>query len=609
MLHNSQLSWLEARNRDLDVPGLARALNAALKSPLSFKIAEDAIKGDWEAVMTARCDPRAYQNAEAYFRDAIAASAFKKVQDFKTSHDRKAATFKKWLASEHACFRTNQRLYAFRRGCVHHTDADKAVARHIDGVRKIIESWIGKGPSSKVELGFSPGSTLSDRGYSATVAHKISNRPSSTPEYDAFGYRHFIGTMWHHHMVDAGLTPSLVRGGEYFTVPKTALVDRPAELQPSLNISVQLGYGRQLRSLLRANTGWSLTPGLPVAFKSLGWDLKKAQTIHREVACGASVSRAFATIDLSSASDTIAIRLVEALLPSRWFRQLDSCRTHHVSVPEREITDGSCEKESDGKGRKAYYRLEKFSSMGNGFTFELESILFAAMACYVTRQAGFWGELGFDVFVYGDDIIVRDELYSDLKSMLEFFGLSVNDGKSFHGEHPFRESCGGDYFLGSNVRPFSIEKVFDCGSNEIRSVINQIKHCSERLASISNASLNRAWFHALKHLPHRQTQVRGPAWLGDIVIFDPNRDCWVTRQSRDGNETQILGFHEDVTDALVPWYRFDEPTQLAVVVLGFGTSKMVSKGVRRLFVLPRRPKSVPRTTWYTLECNPHGPRK
>lgn len=575
MIQSSHYARLGSRLQSLDLSEVARALHGSLSSPNSAKLLKAVESEDWVAATTIKCDPRDYLSAASYMQDAIPASLLKKAEDLPLEVDRQAATYEKWIAAEYDCFRTNQRLYRFRKGMVHHLPSDIAVHHHLDGVRKIVESWIGYGPPRSLELGFSPGSTLTDRGRKATIAHKISNSPSVTPQFDTAGYPLFVGTLWHHNMVDAGKTPVIVQGGEYFTVPKTSWVERAAELQPSLPCSVQLAYGRKLREKLRSNTGLSLNG--TVAYQGFGWDMSKAQEVHREVARRASVDRSFCTIDLSSASDTIARECVRLLLPPLWYRHLDGIRTHKVLIPK-------------GLGHDGYRVLEKFSSMGNGFTFELETILFAAVACYVSRRAGYWGELGFDVFVYGDDIIVRDELYGDVESILVFLGFTVNAEKSFKGNHPFRESCGGDFFNGVNVRPTNLGKVNDLEASEIITVVNKIKRCSERAEAACGSNLNRLWFHLLAYLPRGVRNVRGPEWLGDSVIYDPLPGSWTTRC--DGFATDIKCILTVADEAWLPWHLFDEATQLAVAVLGFGDG--------RRGLLPRNPKLYLEFGWTTL---------
>lgn len=204
--------------------------------------------------------------------------------------------------------------------------------------------------------------------------------------------------------------------GELSFVPKTALTERTIMIEPLLNTFVQRGIGRVIkRRLLHA-----------------GINLYD-QSINRERARISSITGEYATLDLSSASDLISTRLVFELLPPEWFELLSSWRTSRVCYKKKQLE----------------FNLEKFSSMGNGYTFELESLIFYSV-CHVACE-----ELGItsDVSVYGDDLIVPIQAYPLVCEMLDVFGFSVNTGKSFATGH-FRESCGGDYLCGIDTRPF-----------------------------------------------------------------------------------------------------------------------------------------------------------
>jgi len=94
-------------------------------------------------------------------------------------------------------------------------------------------------------------------------------------------------------------------------------------------------------------------------------------------------------------------------------------------------------------------RLEKFSSMGNGFTFPLESLIFWALASAASDDI---------VTVYGDDIICAVKDVELIIKVLEACGFAINKGKSFW-SGPFRESCGSDYYRGIDVRPVYVKTV------------------------------------------------------------------------------------------------------------------------------------------------------
>lgn len=568
------------------------ALALDLDSPNARKAKQFAEQGDWAGVCDLSADPKAFSTAGEYFANVIPTWLKKchELADPSQEEEREKATGVKWLAAEHQCYRTNLRLKRFKQGQEPLSEQDLAVRRHLVGIRKIIESWIGKRPG-RPDLGFSPGSTVTDRGDRSTVAHKLHKSPSTTQHLDEAGFPGFIGTMWHHNMVDAGLEPKGVRGEEYFTVPKKFNIRRAAAMQPTLNASLQVARGRELKKKLKRNTGTSLGKG-GILIRRAGWDLRRAQDIHREVAAKASADRSFCTIDLSSASDTLSKVFVELMLPRAWYEALDKLRCHLIEgSPAQGSFSSQAYIELDGELHgpprpvQPAYLLEKFSAMGNGFTFELETIIFAAMACYVTRHNGFWGELGFDVFVFGDDIIIRDELYSDMKALLEFCGMSVNHEKSFHGQTPFRESCGGDFFNGVDVRGFFTEKA-PSGPLELVTLANQIRKCADKAGHLG-LNLTRTWFTVLNALPRAVRNSRGPSELGDKVVYDPNPMYWARRRQPDRCRVVNSDFTsawqaivveqqlviEGASPRTVGWGHFDPATILACAVLGFGDSE------------------------------------
>lgn len=568
------------------------ALALDLDSPNAREAKQLADQGDWAGVCALSADPSAFSTAGAYLSNVIPTWLKKchELADPSQEEEREKQTGVKWLAAEHQCYRTNLRLKRFKQGQEPLSETDLAVRRHLAGIRKIIESWIGKKPGSP-DLGFSPGSTVTDRGDRSTVAHKLHKSPSTTQHLEEAGFPGFIGTMWHHNMVDAGLEPKRVRGEEYFTVPKKFTIRRAAAMQPTLNASLQVARGRELRRKLKANTGTSLGKG-GILIRRAGWDLRRAQDIHRKVAMEASADRSFCTIDLSSASDTLSRVFVELMLPRAWYEALDKLRCHLIEGSPAQGSFSSqayieLEGELHGPPRpvQSAYLLEKFSAMGNGFTFELETIIFAAMACYVTRHNGFWGELGFDVFVFGDDIIIRDELYSDMKALLEFCGMSVNHEKSFHGQTPFRESCGGDFYNGVDVRGFFTEKA-PSGPLELVTLANQVRKCADKAGHLG-LSLNRTWFTVLNALPRAVRGARGPSELGDTVLYDPNPMYWARRRvpgycrvvnpdftvAKQAIVVEQQMVIEGERPRTVGWDHFDPATILACAVLGFGDSE------------------------------------
>jgi len=96
------------------------------------------------------------------------------------------------------------------------------------------------------------------------------------------------------------------------------------------------------------------------------------------------------------------------------------------------------------------------STMGNGYTFPLQTIVFLSVVVAVYKKLGIplirpSNSSDGNFSVYGDDIIVVREAYDEVMSMLKSIGCIPNEGKSFcYGF--FRESCGGDFFNGHPVR-------------------------------------------------------------------------------------------------------------------------------------------------------------
>lgn len=201
-----------------------------------------------------------------------------------------------------------------------------------------------------------------------------------------------------------------------FTVPKNFERDRTACKPVTWNSFLQKGIGSMFRK--RAQRKRNLLQ-------------PDAQEYHGLLAKLGSATGALATMDLAGASDSISLALIAELLPGDWVRVLFDLREEYGLLP-----DGS------------RIRWEKISSMGNGFTFELETILFYALVRSVCSK----GSL---VSVYGDDIICPTRYAQDVAELLMYCGFEINREKTFV-SGGFRESCGAHYFRGVDVKPFYI---------------------------------------------------------------------------------------------------------------------------------------------------------
>jgi hypothetical protein len=212
----------------------------------------------------------------------------------------------------------------------------------------------------------------------------------------------------------------IVPGNRIVTVPKNYKTDRTIAIEPDMNSYVQLGIGGVMRQRLLRK----------------GVDLND-QRNNQRLAFAGSLNSALATIDLSMASDTISRLLVELFVRDDWLSALGQCRSPFGSLPS---------------GEKVFY--QKFSSMGNGYTFELETLIFWSLARAYTE---IHGEKGDVVSAYGDDLVIMSKLAPGFMDLLRFMGFSPNDKKS-HVTGGFRESCGKHYLFGYDVTPFYVKK-------------------------------------------------------------------------------------------------------------------------------------------------------
>lgn len=288
----------------------------------------------------------------------------------------------------------------------------------------------------------------------------------------------------------------VVEGNVLFTVPKNSEIDRCACKEPDLNMYLQRGYG----SVIRRN------------LKRVGINLND-QSRNQRLAREGSRYNSLATLDLSSASDSISYELVNCLLPEIWFTNLDCVRSH-VTVIDGEV-----------------HRNEMFSSMGNGFTFELESLLFYAIARTVAYHEGVKGVIS----VYGDDIIVPKEIAHKLVSVMEFLGFQVNPDKSFI-EGPFRESCGGHYYLGEDVTPFYVKAKPERLVDAIH-LANQVRNWSSLDGQVTcDPIIEELWCELVTHIPKRFWGGHDTNFKGQLVTYwVPDRPKRLVPRTRSGN--------------------------------------------------------------------------
>lgn len=418
------------------------------------------LKEEWES----KFDPGFYADSEALSKDYVLYSLLRKWKGhIKSGKIPRDAAFKTWLACEHQNAKTNNRLKSEMADCNYGLplsiilDAKRKVSQVLGHVNWDLLSALcrfGNGATSTLKRG-------------ATHADK-SLRPSITA--DAIPYACIVLTddAWLQDKIGGLRDLNVVRSNRMEMVPKTSKTHRPIACEPTLNSFIQQGLGRYIRMRL----------------KKFGVDLDD-QTINQDLARRA-YSDGLSTIDLSSASDTLSRALVELLLPPSWYEIFDSLRSKFTAF--------------EGK---TYY-LEKFSSMGNAFTFELESLIFWAL-CSASSESDWCA-------VYGDDIVCKRSDAEKVIATLNWAGFNVNSDKSFI-DGNFFESCGKHFFRGIEVTPCFQKDVSKRPVDYIR-FHNRLMRASLRLG-LPEVELVCAHVRDF----YRRTFARSPE-LGPLVEYD-----------------------------------------------------------------------------------------
>lgn len=360
--------------------------------------------------------------------------------------DPEAEAVKKFWSAEHRCHRINQRFRGFLKR--------SPFEYRLNQMRNYVTYAIGYAPKLQevYELcDFGPGANVGVHGDDTHLARKLSSEEWSVSpsalQYGAASFAYhdqiFEYLIRDHTSADILRSPNhamysddigcfnqaylkravLVTYNKIAFVPKTAKTYRSIAVEPLVNGYLQKG----IDNLMRRN------------MKRVGLDLSE-QGHNIEAARKGSLDRSeegYVTIDLSSASDSMSIELVRNLLPPEWFELLNSVRSKEFLI--------------DG----VQHSFHKFCSMGNGFCFPLQTLIFASVcsACGA-------GTAGRDFYVYGDDIVVKQKFAKEVIELLNVCGFRTNRDKTFL-EGPFRESCGRDWFDGEDVRPFILDFALD----------------------------------------------------------------------------------------------------------------------------------------------------
>lgn len=434
---------------------------------------------------------------------------FQKLEFLDLGIDKERAAVESFVAAEDRCRETNVIWQGMHDGWIKF-DPDLQAVFHLAQGR--IQHILGPRPSlERLKPRFGPGANTLNKRREASVKRKLGNGVSCSD--DLIGWARALLQQMPHlaelHESSERVTLDRVPKHEYkwhvakadypavaveevwgtvainlqiaivSFVRKNYKTDRTTETQPTLNGMLQLGIGDEMFDL---------------ASRVEGLDLRD-QTLNRRLAKIGSLTGEVATLDLKSASNLIAVRLVQSLFPEDWFSLLKAARCGSTMLP--------------GVGE---IKLEMFSGMGNGFTFPLQSILFWSLA----RSCATYLKIDKPIVsVYGDDIIVDTAVVPLLKRVLACAGLLVNDQKSYT-SGPFRESCGADFLSGIDVRPVFVKQMLTPAV----------------LFTLHNG-LRRRGFHELAELVekyvHPCLRLYGPDGYGDGHLVS---ESWKSESSR-----------------------------------------------------------------------------
>lgn len=432
--------------------------------------------------------PSTYTNIDLFRRDYAAISLLSKLDCLDTDVDKKAVALEKFYESELLCQATDRRLLQKLHGDNLNSITTPAL---LFAAQKKIADLLGPFSWDVVSegFGFSSGASTRLPRSRGDAYYKLAGTPAVTRRaalaalaaiHSSPSWRESMQAV-HGRQSDPFTWLEIVPGADLQTVPKNAKTDRVICIEPDMNMYLQKGFGNYFRSQLK-HVGISLDD----------------QTRNQKLARVGSRDGSLATIDLKAASDSISFRLVETLLPREWFQNLDLVRSEIV------LDDDYIP-----------HKLVKFSSMGNGYTFELESLIFWALSSACADHSS-----DRTVSIYGDDIIVATSVAGSLIELLEYCGFSTNIEKTFV-SGPFRESCGKHYFLGVDVTPFYVKESISSVDRKFW-FANSIRRWAGRECEVADPRYYASWQIAVNTIPKklRRWIPDGFGDMGLICTFD-----------------------------------------------------------------------------------------
>lgn len=244
---------------------------------------------------------------------------------------------------------------------------------------------------------------------------------------------------------------SIVPGARGASVPKNQETDRFINVEPTFNMILQRWVAGEITRCLTLagnHLGSSSNINGNVVFHD-------AQALHKEMIRDLS----YATIDFSNASDSVLLWVVQLLFPK------------HVSYVLTQYRSPTVALGSD------ILEPNKLSSMGNGFTFEVMTMLLLSIGRIFDPTCR----------VYGDDVIIKADVANDFINIVSKIAFATNEKKTFT-KGLFRESCGAFQFDSYDIQSFEFK--WADNFSDVIAICNKLKviidaaQCSEAVIEI-----------------------------------------------------------------------------------------------------------------------------
>lgn len=223
--------------------------------------------------------------------------------------------------------------------------------------------------------------------------------------YDKFRDHPNVGYAVFSHLLETRLFTVCETGARASCVPKNNEKSRFINIETTFGCLLQRIDAKCIRDVLRIQLN-DLDVVIEDPTLGISYD---AQEIHRRMIADSD----YATVDFSNASDSVRLDVVSGMFPKHIVSLLERHRSEEVLFP-------------DGPWAPA-----KLSSMGNGFTFEVMTVLLLSIARQLDPTAR----------VYGDDVIIHNDVVDQFISVCSLISFQTNLDKTFVRSN-FRESCG-----------------------------------------------------------------------------------------------------------------------------------------------------------------------